>query len=78
MRTIEQIITACGGPEGIEKASGTKVGRKGDTVPGLSHWAVRKWLSTGIPEKHWPLVQNLSSATVDELYGANQLARAAA
>jgi hypothetical protein len=76
MRTLPEIIEACGGPERIEAAAGPHPVRKGK--PRLSHWAVRKWPQTGIPERHWPLVQQLSGATVDELYGANRLVREAA
>jgi hypothetical protein len=76
MRTLPEIIEACGGPERIEKASGMKSGKPGQPDrPRLSHWAVRKWPQTGIPERHWPLVQQLSNASIEELYGANRLVR---
>lgn len=75
MRTLNEIIVDCGGPSQIERAAGQDPRTK---RPRLSHWAVRKWPSNGIPERHWPLVQQLSGASVEELYGANRLAREAA
>lgn len=73
MRTVSEIIEACGGPEKIEAASGPHP--KNPAKPRLSHWAVRKWPSTGIPEWHWPLLMGLASLTLDELHQANQAAR---
>ncbi len=81
MRTITQIIEQCGGPEVIEKAAGTKVAksgaRQGKQVPKLSHWAIRKWPTSGIPEWHWPLLRTLlADLSVVELHAANEAARA--
>lgn len=72
MRNLKKIIKDCGGPDRIEEAAGVT---PGTSKPRLSHWAVRKWLSNGIPERHWPLVQQLSGATVEELYSANRVTR---
>lgn len=33
----------------------------------VSVYAVRQWLTRGIPEKHWPTVADLAGVTVDEL-----------
>lgn len=81
MRTIPQIIEQCGGPEAIEKAAGTKVAKTGtkagQSIPKLSHWAIRKWPTSGIPEWHWPLLRTLiADLTVVELHAANEAARA--
>lgn len=78
MRAILQIITDCGGPEGIEAASGMRLrpGKK-RPQPCLSHWAVRKWPATGIPERHWPLLMKLrKDLSLEELHAANEAARA--
>jgi hypothetical protein len=78
MRDVPSIIKACGGPEKIEAASGTRrrPGKR-QTIPVLSHWAVRKWPSTGIPERHWPLLMKLrGDLTLDELHTANEAVRA--
>lgn len=80
MRTVSDIIVSCGGPENIEARSGVKLVKSGtkagQEVPVVSHWAVRKWESIGIPERHWPLVMKLTRTNVKELYAANEAARA--
>jgi len=61
---IKRIIKASGGPEAIAagaRARGTK----------LTAWSVYKWQSNGIPEKHWPLIVDLSGATIEDLFAAN-------
>lgn len=73
MRTVTQIIEACGGPEAIEAAAGPHPTKDGK--PKLSHWAIRKWPQSGIPEWHWPLLMGLSDLTVEELHAANEAAR---
>lgn len=81
MRTISQIIEQCGGPEKIEAAAGKRIAKtgakKGKQVPNLSHWAIRKWPGSGIPEWHWALLRTLvEDLSVAELHAANEAARA--
>lgn len=68
---IEQIITSSGGPERIA----TEAGLRGIK---LSSWGVYKWRSNGIPEKHWPLIKDLSGASVEEIFNANAALKAPA
>lgn len=44
----------------------------------LSRWALYKWPRIGIPEKHWPLVIELTGRSPNELHDANERARAMA
>lgn len=67
MRTISEIITDCGGIARIEGAANGE----------LSHWAVRKWPNSGIPEKNWALIRSLTEISPEELHAANEAARAA-
>ena len=67
--SIEDIIEACGGAGRLERAA-TASGRK------LNYRTVYKWIRNGIPERHWPLVMELSSATPDQLHAANEALRA--
>ena len=67
MRTISQIIEACGGIAKIAEASNGN----------LSDWAVRKWPANGIPEKNWAMLRSLTEIDLDELHHANEDARAA-
>lgn len=76
MRDVSELIKACGGPEAIEREAGVKPGKA--KRPKLSHWAVRKWSQSGIPERHWPLVMKLTKTDIGEIYAANEAARAAA
>lgn len=64
MSTIADIINRCGGIEAIRKAIGT------------TDWAVRKWPSNGIPEKHWAVLRSLGAVTADELHRVNEGIRA--
>lgn len=66
MKSVSEIISACGGPSGIEAASGNRV----------SHWAVRKWPTIGIPERHWPLLMTLQPLTAEQIFIANKVAKA--
>ena len=66
MKTVSEIISACGGPVGIAAASGQD----------LTHWAVRKWPTIGIPERHWPLLMTLQPLTAEQLFIANKVAKA--
>lgn len=65
MRTIEKIIEDAGGAKAIEAA-----GNQAFKVD-----AVYKWPTIGIPDRHWPILIKLASATPDELFEANRLAR---
>jgi hypothetical protein len=65
MRTISDIIRDAGGARAIHEASGGA----------FSADAVYKWLSIGIPDRHWPLLIRLSGATPEELFKANSAAR---
>ena len=73
MRTVSDIIEACGGPEAIERAAGPRMDKP--EKPRISHWAVRKWPAIGIPDRHWPLIIKLAKATPAELHAANTEAR---
>ena len=63
MRTIPDIIKACGGHDAVAGATGLKVD------------AVRKWPRNGIPEKHWADLRHLCDASVEELHAVNEAAR---
>lgn len=65
MRTVSDIIRDCGGAGKIAEAS-----KRAITAD-----AIRKWLSIGIPEKHWAVVMPLGDVTLEELYAANTKAR---
>jgi len=67
MRTIIEIIQACGGVMKIAEASDGN----------LSDWAVRKWPASGIPEKNWALIRSLTEIETDELHAVNEAARSA-
>lgn len=68
--TVRAIVTAAGGARAIETASqGTPRPVKAKTV--------YSWFRIGIPERNWPLITRLSSATVEQIHNAN-LALAAA
>jgi hypothetical protein len=69
MQSVQDIIQSCGGPEKIE-AEARNRGTK------LTSWAVKKWLQNGIPEKHWRLVMDMSGATIELIYQANDAFRA--
>ena len=70
--TIADILDRAGGPPAILSA----INRPGEK-PKLTHWALYKWPSIGIPELHWPLIIRLAGVTAEELYRANVAARAA-
>jgi hypothetical protein len=65
MRTISEIIKDSGSARGISEASNGEITKD----------AVWKWPTIGVPDRHWPLLIQLSGATPDELYEANRLAR---
>ena len=65
--TIGKIIEAAGGESAISEA-----------IDGLTHYAVRKWLKNGIPEKHWMALRGLApKISIIDLHCANEAARAA-
>lgn len=65
MKTVSEIINDCGGPKVIAASAGKK----------LSHWAVRKWPTIGIPERHWPVLMALQPLTAEQLFIANMMAK---
>lgn len=68
-RTIREIIKDAGGPAAISKAA--KAADGSITVD-----AIYKWPQIGIPDRHWPIVMPLASATAEEMLAANVAARA--
>jgi hypothetical protein len=44
----------------------------------ISRWAVYKWKTSGIPDRHWSMVCEMANATPNEIYDANQRARSQA
>lgn len=64
MRTIAEIIEACGGAKAIAGA----LGRQDASF-------VLKWHRNGIPDLCWPAVMKLSNATAAELFEANDQSR---
>lgn len=65
MNTVSQIIDACGGPDELATI-----------IPSISKWAPRKWVKSGIPEKHWDTVIAISGVSAQDLFRANKKARA--
>lgn len=45
---------------------------------GLGPTAAKQWPRIGIPEKHWPVVMEVTGASAEELHVANRAARDAA
>lgn len=64
-RTIKGIIEAAGGADAIAAALGGS----------LTSGAVYKWVRIGIPDRHWPVILAMASATADEMMAANIAAR---
>lgn len=60
MRSIAELIKACGGAKVIAHA-----------LKRPDHSFVQKWHRNGIPDRCWPVVMRLSGATTDELFNAN-------
>jgi hypothetical protein len=65
MRTISEIIKDSGSARGISEASNGEITKD----------AVWKWSTIGVPDRHWPLLIQLSGATPEELYEANLVVR---
>lgn len=64
MNTVSDIIRRGGGPDQIaQKAIENGVKLTAD--------AVKKWRKNGIPEKHWPILMDLSGIDVKRLFAAN-------
>lgn len=70
MKTIHEIIAACGGSERIAKEAKKRKVK-------LSEWGVKKWPSIGIPEKHWDMIIDLCGSSIEELYRVNRATRQA-
>lgn len=64
-KSIPDIIQQAGGPDRIIQRAEK-----------LSRWALYKWVDNGIPERHWPLIIELSGLSADELLAANVAVRA--
>lgn len=65
---IAEIIKDAGGATALGRAfhaAGVKLGRD----------AVYKWVSTGIPDRHWPTIIALSGHSAEVIYRANCHAR---
>ena len=69
MRNLRQIIDGAGGPKRIAGASL-------NTKWPISAKSIYDWPQIGIPDRHWPILIELASATPEELYEANRSARA--
>ncbi|HTV68081.1 MAG TPA: hypothetical protein VMF90_06035 [Rhizobiaceae bacterium] len=65
MRSLAQIIEACGGAAAIAAASGGAITKD----------AVYKWPQIGIADRHWEILIRLADASAEELYQANRIAR---
>jgi hypothetical protein len=66
--TIADIIREAGGPSTIERAFAVR-------QKSVTRDAVYKWRNTGIPDRHWPIIIELTDRTPSEIYEANLLAR---
>lgn len=65
---VQKLIHDCGGAASVAAASQR-------TDRPVSVAAVLKWYRNGIPESHWPLVCELSSRTVQEIYDVNRMTK---
>jgi hypothetical protein len=65
-KTVRDIIREAGGPAAVVAACSQDL-----TVD-----AVYKWHSNGVPDRYWPFILPLAKATPDEMFAANELARA--
>ncbi|WP_315792327.1 MULTISPECIES: carph-isopro domain-containing protein [unclassified Bradyrhizobium] len=67
-RTIRELIDAAGGPIAVSRA-----------IPSEHHVsddAVRKWKQNGIPDRYWPVIIQLASSCVEEIFAGNEMIRA--
>jgi len=64
-RTIQDIITACGGARAISEAS------QGTLKP-IKTDAVYKWRLLGIHHDHWEMLIDLGGLKIEEIYEANR------
>ena len=69
-QTVADIIRTAGGPAAIQ-AELEKFGHS------LTRDAIYKWQKTGIPDRYWSAILNMSNFTTDDIYRANCLARGA-
>jgi hypothetical protein len=72
---VREIIAMCGGPAAVHAESVRlhKVDRYLYAEAGLK--SVYKWLDSGIPEKHWPVIMTMAAVTERDLHQANREAR---
>jgi len=62
--TLEQIIERAGGAKAVAEAT------QGTRRP-VSHWAVYKWTSAGVPAHHLALLARLARVSVGRIVEAN-------
>jgi hypothetical protein len=65
---VSDLIKRAGGPDVISDASK-------DTTHPIGPDAVHKWRKNGIPDVHWPIFIRKASATIEEIYRANEILR---
>lgn len=66
--TVAKIIQDAGGAKVIAARLGGKP----------TEWAVYKWAASGVPDRYWPLLIELTNVTADDLFFANEQARVVA
>jgi hypothetical protein len=69
-RTIRQIIDGAGGAAAVANT----VTNAGDLK--LTADAVYKWQHNGIPDRYWATIIRLADSSADEIFAANEAARA--
>lgn len=67
-KTVAEIVKLAGGPAKIAEASAGAISIEG----------VYKWRKVGILDRYWAIIRGLCDVTPDELYAANEAARAPA
>jgi len=65
-KTVRDIIKDAGGPAAVVAACAQEL-----TVD-----AVYKWHSNGVPDRYWPFILPLAKVSADEMFAANEMARA--
>lgn len=70
-KTVRKIIEDAGGPAAVASAVVEAEDKK------LTVDAVYKWQGNGIPDRYWASIIPLAKTSTDEIFAANELARAA-
>lgn len=70
-RSIREIIEAAGGAIAVAKQVSTS-----HPELTLSADAVYKWPHNGIPDRYWSIVIPMADSSADEIFAANEIARA--